>query len=371
VAFNGFGGDLESTAGQFPFKNPMDLRWLEVFDTVYAGDPRPSDVPEMSFWRSVDIYSDHMVRRYEQSFIPLERIDPTSFMIGNTGTIYYRKTNAWKGMLWLTAARGGWINTIHGNLEFLNDADADWFARVQRIYERLQAEGRTKTFGGIPGNVQPYGFGSVGAGGAIYTVMNPAQSVEEIELPLLSRVQEPLGQGKVIFRDAGFASELNGNRIRLGPGQLAAVGFGRYAAPEFDLGVQEDVRIPRAIAPINAAFAAKEPNTIEATITAPVKGDLRIIFQQRNSDGWITRSWPGGPPNGKSVGTVLKIDAEQNGKPLPIQIDYDRVVWSGLSWGAGEIRHGDFAGGGALTIRCSSAEKNAMKLEARIYVVEY
>jgi hypothetical protein len=371
VAFNGFGGDLESTAGPFPFKNTVDLRWLEVFDTVYAGDPRPSDVPEMSFWRSMDIYSDHMVRRYEQSFISLERIDPTSFMIGNTGTIYYRKTNAWKGMLWLTAARGGWINTIHGNLEFLNDADADWFARVQRIYERLQAEGRTKTFGGIPGDVQPYGFGSVGAGGAIYTVMNPAQSVEEIELPLLSRVQEPLGQGKVIFRDAGFAPELNGNRIRLGPGQLAAVGFGRYAAPEFDLGVQEDVKIPRAIAPVDAAFVSEGTNAIEATIAAPTKGDLRILFQQRGSDGSVMRSWPGGPPKGKSVGTVLKILAEQDGKALPIEINYDRVIWSGLSWGAGEIRRKDFSAKGPITIRCSSEEKNPVRLEAHVYEVEY
>src|SRR5580700_5628626 len=35
VAFNGFGGDLESTAGAFPFHNAIDLRWLEVFDTLY------------------------------------------------------------------------------------------------------------------------------------------------------------------------------------------------------------------------------------------------------------------------------------------------------------------------------------------------
>ena len=83
------------------------------------------------------------------------------------------------------------------------------------------------------------------------------------------------------------------------------------------------------------------------------------------------RSWPGGPPNGKTVGTVLKIVAEQGGKFLPIEIHYDRQVWSGLSWGAGEIKHGDFAGGVPVTIRCSSAEKDAVKLEARLYAVRY
>jgi hypothetical protein len=275
------------------------------------------------------------------------------------------------GMLLLEVARGGWVNTIHGNLEFLDDAKARWFARVQKLYAPLQATGRTKAFGGIPGDVQPYGFGSLDSAGAIYTVVNPAQFVQEIEMPLLSGVQEPLRGGHVIFRDAGFVPELTGDKIRLGPGQLAAVGFGRHAGPEFDLGVQQDVKIPRVIAPVDATFVSRGQNTIEATFTAPKKGDLRIIFQQRNSDGVITRSWPGGPPNGKSVGTVLKIVAEQDGKTLPIEINYDRVIWSGLSWGAGEIRHDDFASGRPLTIRCSSAEKNAMKLEARVYAVEH
>ncbi len=349
VAFNGLGGDVESTAGPFPFRNPVDLRWLGVFDSLYSGDPRPSDVPEVNFWRSMDIYSDHMVRRYEQSFLPLERIDSTGFMIGNTGTIYYRKTNAWKGMLFLMAARGGWVNTIHGNLEFLDDEKAKWFAKVQKIYASLQAMGRTKTFGGIPGDV----------------------AVDEIEMPLLSQTQKRLQGGRMIFRDAGFLPVLSGNSIKLGPGQMAAVGFGRYAAPEFDLGVQEDVRIPRTISPIHATFSDKNSNTIEATIEPPAKGDLRIIFQQRGKDGGIMRSWPGGPPNGKTVGTVLKIVAEQGGKTLPIEINYNKQVWSGLSWGAGEIKHANFAADSPLRIRCSSEEKSKVVFEGHLYSVDY
>jgi hypothetical protein len=373
VAFNGFGGDVESTAGPFPFRNPVDLRWLEVFDSLYSGDPRPSDVPEVNFWRSMDIYSDHMVRRYEQSFLPLERIDSTSFMIGNTGTIYYRKTNAWEGMLLLMVSRGGWVNTIHGNLEFLDDEKAKWFGRVQGIYASLQAAGRTKTFGGIPGEVQPYGFGSMDANGAVYTIVNPAQAVKEIELPALSRVQEPLHDGRLIFRDVGFVPVLRGNKVTLGPGQMALVGLLRYARQEYQLGVQEDVVIPRSITPVSASFAANDldTNTIAATVMAPAKGDLRIIFQQRGKEGDIRRSWPGGPPNGKTVGTVLKIVAEQGGKSLPIEINYDKQIWSGLSWGAGEIRHKNFSSGQTITIRCSSAEKDPVRLEGKLYDVEY
>jgi hypothetical protein len=41
VAFNGFGGDVESTAGPFPFHHPVDLRWLEVY-----GVKAPADDPD-------------------------------------------------------------------------------------------------------------------------------------------------------------------------------------------------------------------------------------------------------------------------------------------------------------------------------------
>src|SRR5260370_4020313 len=129
-------------------------------------------------------------------------------------------------MLLLMVARGGWVNTIHGNLEFLDEEKARWFARVQNIYATLQAEGRTKTFSGIPGDVQPYGFGSLDAGGAVYTVVNPAQAVKAIELPTLSSVQGTLGNGRLIFRDTAFVPLLNGGKITLGPAQPATAGLG-------------------------------------------------------------------------------------------------------------------------------------------------
>jgi hypothetical protein len=369
--FNGFGGDVESTDAPFPFQHPVDLRWLEVFDALYSGDPRPSDVPEMNFWRSVDIYSDHMVRQYERSSLPLERIDSTGFMIGNTGTIYYRKTNAWQGMLLLMVARGGWINTIHGNLEFLTDEQARWFSKVQSLYAPLQSMGRTKTFGGIPGQVKPYGFGSFDPQGTVFAVVNPGQSVEEIEMPLLSRVQPDIANGRILFRDAGFNPVLSGNRIRLGPGQMATVGFGRYADPQYDLGTQEDVRIPERVRPLAAQFQSHENNTVTATITGPEQGDLRIILEQRGKDGHLQRSWPGGPPNGTTVGKVLMLQATQGGKSIPIEINYDKMIWSGLSWAVGEIHHDSLRAAEPITIRCSSAEKDPVALDCKVFAVQY
>ena len=370
-AFNGFGGDVDSTAGPFPFRNPIDVRWLEVFDGMYCGDPRPSDVPQMNFWRSVDIYSDHMVRRYEQSGMPLDRIDSTAFMIGNTGTIYYRKTSAWKGMHLLLAARGGWINTVYGNLEFLDDEHARWFAKVESIYAPLQAEGTTKMFGGVPGDVQPYGFSSQHEQDAILTVVNPAQCIQVVELPVPAQAGVPNRRGRILFRDAGFEPVLTDAAIKLGPGQLAAIGYGRYADAQFDLGIQDDVRIPNSIAPLAAHFEPSGANSITATVQPPAKGDIRIVLQQKDADGNIRRSWPGAPPDGQSIGKVLVLRAEQNGKNVPLEVDYDRVVWSGLSWAVGEIVTMSLLRRIPLKITCSSTEKEPMTLEAKLFIVEY
>jgi hypothetical protein len=371
TAFNGFGGDTYSTALPYPFSSPVNLEWLTVFDSMYPGDPRPSDVPQMNFWRSMDIYSDHMVRRYEQSFVPLERIDSTGFMVGDTGTICYRKTNAWQGALLLNMARGGWVNTVHGNLEFIDEKKAVWFAKLQGMYLELQAAGRTKTFGGIPGEMQSYGFGSFSSDGCLYTVVNPAPSVETINLPQLQRTRRSIGKGRLLFTDAGFVPELCADQITLGPGQLALVGFGKYASAKYDLGVQTDVVIPRSISPLEAQFAAVGKNTIETSIVVPSYADLRIVMQQLDDHGVPVRSWAGGPPDGQNMGTFFVIYAAQNGKPIPVEINYDKVIWSGLSWAVAEIKSDFIIPGTPVQIRITSADKDGRTLTGKVYAVVY
>jgi hypothetical protein len=369
VAFNGFGGDLGSTAGPFPFEYPVDLEWLGVFDALFPGDPRPADVPQMDFWRSMDIYTDHMVRRFNDSGVPLERIDSTGFMIGDTGTNFGRRTGAWRGMLLLLAARGGWINTIYGNLDFLDDGDARFLARVQRLYEPLQEGMTTRVFGGVPGEVEPYGFVSDDETGALYTVVNPAQRIATVPLPG-TRIGTPSAAGaRILFRDAGFEPTLDGDGVRLGPGQLALVGTGRYADKRYDLGIEDDILIPRRIEPLTVEFGGKDEasNEIETVVTPPAKGDLRIVLQQHDVGGAIVRSF-----SRNNMGEFFTIEADQDGKQLPVEIRYDKRVWSGLSWAVGEIRHADLAPGKPVRLRLSSAEtQDPVVLEGRIYRVEY
>jgi len=371
IAFNGFGGTLDNTFDPLPFHDPTDLRWLEVFQMEYTGDPRPSDVPEANFWRSMDIYSDHMVRRFEQLGFPLERIDSTGFMVGKTGTIYYRGMNAWKGAYLLMMARGGWVNTVHGNLELIQGKDAAWMARAQSLFFELQGLGRIHTFGGIPGDIEPYGFGGVTTRGAVYVAMNPSQTIATLTLPQLAPVQPPLGTGTVQFRDAGFVPRLSGNKITLGPGQMAVVGYGSYAAPDYDFGIQDDVVIPTSIQPLPSDFHTTAPSTIEASIQPPAKGALRVIVRERTPDGYLRRTWAGGPPNGQNMAKVFTIDATQDGRAVPVHVDYDKIVWSGMSWAVGEIKAADLDPNKAVQIRFHSAEKDPVKLEAVAYRVVY
>jgi hypothetical protein len=368
AAFNGFGGDTEGTFA--PIRQTVDLRWLGVFDSLYCGDPRFSDVPAMNFWRSMDFYSDHMVRYYEANGVPLERIDNTGCMFGVAGTCYQRRTSAWKSMLLLEHARGGWMNVYYGNLELLDDAKAKWFARVQKIYFPLQSFGRTFPFGGLPGREEPYGFCSLDSKGSLYTVSNPSQAVRRVRLPVLHRLQAILGSGRLQFRDAGFQPRLSRDELTLGPEQIAVVGYGEYAKSGYDLGVQEDVTIPEEIRPLPVKYSADATNTVVTTLKAPDKADLRIVLRQFAA-GKPKRSSAGAPPNGTSLKKLLKIEAWQSDRSRPVLCRYDKAIWSGLSWAVGEVSHHDLEAGLPISIRCTSLEKQPVELQVECYAVTY
>ena len=87
-----------------------------------------------------------------------------------------------------------WLNVYHGNINLLNDTDARWFAKVQKIYLELQQFGRISLMGGIPGKAQVYGYKATSVDGCLFTIVNPAQS--ECEIELLSDVD---GEGRILF----------------------------------------------------------------------------------------------------------------------------------------------------------------------------
>jgi hypothetical protein len=152
---------------------------------------------------------------------------------------------------------------------------------------------------------------------------------------------------------------------------MAMVGFGKYAASTYDFGIQKDVVIPRAIRPVVAEFQSTSKGVIQATVPAPAGGDLRLIMQQYSPDGSLRRTWPTGSPNVENMGKLFLLKAEQNGKALPIHEEYNREIWAGLSWAAGEISQKDLQPGSPLTLTFQSMEKDPVTLKGQLYLVNY
>ncbi len=361
IGYNGFGGEMSNTG--VAIKKTFDLSWLSVFHTMYSGDPRPADVPAMNFWRSKDIYSDHMVKYFQANGFPLNRIDNAGFMIGKTGTCYYRGNAAWKGMLLLSLARGGWMNTYYGNLELLSAEDAIWFAKAQQIYLPLQKGNTTTTFGGLPGKAEAYGYFSKTAKGGIITVVNPSQTVKTIMLPSTT-----FNTQQLLFTDGGFVPILNQQQVTLGPEQLAVIGYGQYAVGNYTMGLSSDVYIPASITPIPVSFV-QEANAVKGSFIPSQKLNIRLIFQQYGADGIPFRSSGGSPPDGVTMEKLLTIRASQNGKAIPLNLNYDKAIWSGLSWATAEISKSNFEIGVPVIVEFNTTEKRSLKIEGSIAYV--
>lgn len=366
LAYNGYGGESSATTVQF--NKTVDLKWLDVFESLYCGDPRPADVPCMNFWRSKDIYSDHMVFQYQYNGVPLDRIDNTAFMIGTTGTCYNRGKQAWKGMLILSGARGGWMNTYYGNMDLLTTDDAKWFARAQKMFFDLQEFGRFETFGPIPATMEPYGFIARNQTGALYTVVNPSQEIKTIALP-----DKGFSTNMVIFSDAGFKPLIKANTITLGPEQMALVGYGSYASKTYDLGIQEDVVIPIQAKALPFEVTNRANGTWSGEITPAVAGDLRLVFSLKDKDGQPVRITGGNMGNRASIGKMLYVEAVQDGKLIPLKVNYDKKIWSGLSWSVVEISGKDVLPGKNLlvTLKADSRQAQGANVSGMIYHVTY
>jgi hypothetical protein len=178
----------------------------------------------------------------------------------------------------------------------------------------------------------------------------------------------------VLFRDAGFSPQLTGNTIALGPGQMAAVGFGAYAAPEFNFGVQQDVVIPRSIQPVDADFHLTAPGVLEARIDPPIQGVLRVIVRESASGGIPPKDDPEAPTAGHNHRLTLEIT--QGGRPIPLRpegagSDGDSTLNAGLSWAVAEIDVNDLTPGIPLRVLFRSDQKSSVILEGSAYQVTY
>ena len=159
--------------------------------------------------------------------------------------------------------------------------------------------------------------------------------------------------------------------LQLGPEQLVVVGYGRYASPAYDLGIDETIRVPKSINPVEATFVPAGSNTVSASVTVPAGKHIRIFFQQFGADGFPRRSWGGAPPDGKKIDAFLQLSIQQNGKDVKYYKEYDKMIWSGLSWAAGEAEPASVDAATPLEVVCRSTETDPVVLRAWVYAVNY
>ena len=103
---------------------------------------------------------------------------------------------------------------------------------------------------------------------------------------------------------------------------------------------------------------------------APAKGGVRLLFQQRDPGGPVRFSG-GSPPNGTPLGQMLTITAIQGNRKLPTRIEYDKAIWSGLSWAVAEVDAAELDRTTPLTVTCATTDKRPVFLECRAYQVTY
>ncbi len=362
LAYNGFGGQISNTS--IPYRKSVDSRWLDCFDAIYCGDPRPADVPCMNFWRSKDIYSDHMVKDFHSNGLPLERIDNSAFMVGRTGTCYRRGKEAWRGMLLLALAKGSGFNTYYGNLDLLDDTDASWMAKAQKLFLPLNEHGRTRLLGGIPGRSEAYGYVSSDGVIALASFVNASQ--EFMSFPMDFREFNASSRKMILFHDKGFVPDLTDKALTLGPEQLCVIGLGDFARPANRLGLEKDVLIPKSSAKLTAKIAETAFNMTGAEVGNPGPGTIRAVLTQ-SKNGVAFRSSGGSPPKGRKLGEILKLGAEADGCRIPVRINYDKAIWSGLSWAVGEMDVPD--GCRKLHVKACSAETEKLDLEIKLYSI--
>ncbi len=334
LAYNGYElipGYIANTS--YPIVKGIDPSWLEVFDYMYSGDPRPADIPCISFRRSIDLYQDYMVYKFNYSGLPLHRIDDHGCMIGNTNTIYYLDKTSWRRSWIMTLIRGSKKAHLYGNLHLLDDSDLAFLKASKDLFFYLYEASLETSIIKVPLRDPWHGFLLGGASKGLLALVNssPTSQFIEIHIPGVKKVRP-------IFKDAGsnIDIEVSLERISLilAPEQMVLLGLGELADIE-DLGECEDEPVPREAKTVNIEFHRVSKDQIEG-LWNPEEGQfLRLSVQLFDRDLALRLKAQKEGPSGKepAIKDYISILAYQGDKEIPAYSwEPNRPVWSGCSW---------------------------------------
>jgi hypothetical protein len=183
--------------------------WLRWFDSVYSGDPRPSEVPSVTSLRdSVNWYQDHVFRGYARSLMPLFTIDDSGgTLVGKTSTILYLGAEGFTDSWILDIMRGDLAPTFSGDLTLLTDNDRKFMAGTLRfLREHQDVFAHTRPILGIPGRGEVYGYVSSNEDTGFATVVNPGLFPQSFSF-LIPNQKLAGGFEKLIFSNDGQAHD--------------------------------------------------------------------------------------------------------------------------------------------------------------------
>lgn len=327
IAYNGF------FSKEKPVKTETDW-WLEVFDAVFCGDPQPGLVPGYNFVQSVTLYSDQMFWTFAKNGVPISFTDNSQFMLSKTGTGNFRGKQDWKTMLVSTLAKHSMYQTYYGNLELLDDADIAWMAKAQQLFYQMDT---LLLIGDYPYKAQPFAYHLKNRKGGLLFAVNPSLKMQQVDFP-----EEYAGQlANILFSQPGHKNTISGSSVSLAPEQSVLIGFQEYANEKYSLGTNDEGSFPDEINLVEIQNLELGSQSISFTVSKPENGRLRLVFELKDADGNALKANGGPPPFGKPMGEILQIKAISDGKPLPVLINYDIVIWSGLNWAVGEISETD------------------------------
>lgn len=187
---------------------PISPWWVMWFDSVYSGDPRPSELPSVTSLRdSVNWYQDHVFRGYARSLMPLFTIDDSGTLVGKTSTILYLGAEGFTDSWILNIMRGDLAPIFYGDLTLLTENDRKFMAgTLTFLREHQDVLAKTRPILGVPGRDEGYGYLSSNGGAGFATIVNPGLFPQSFSF-LVPNEELSGGFEKLVFSNDGQAHE--------------------------------------------------------------------------------------------------------------------------------------------------------------------
>jgi len=237
-AYNGFSlSEMMSSAKHWDEAYPVSPWWLLWFDSVYSGDPRPSELPSVTSLRdSVNWYQDHVYRGYARALMPPFMIDDCGTLVGKTSTIYYLGAEGFTDSWLLNIMRSGLMPTFYGDLTLLTENDRKFLAATLRfLSDHEKPLANTQPILGIAGRGEVYGYLARQRGLALVTLVNPGLYPQSFSVTVPG-LPAPSFRKLVFSNDAQVREELQSTagalNGKLAPGEIRVYAIGPQATVE-------------------------------------------------------------------------------------------------------------------------------------------